>query len=124
LRYPGSGVPRTMVPASIEFPRFDRHAMKDVDRWVRHQGSRLLFVYGQNDPWSAEPFRLGPGTRDSLAFAVPGGNHGSNIAKLPERERLSATAAVQRWAGVSASVLSLDAGADPDSLDALRARRG
>ena len=124
LRYPGVSVPRTMVPAGIDFPRFDRHAMKDVDRWVRHQGSRLLFVNGQNDPWSAEPFRLGPGTRDSLSLVVPGGNHGANIAKLPEKERAAATAAVLRWAGVSASVglSSVDEG--PDSLDALRARRG
>ncbi|ANZ42761.1 aminopeptidase [Lentzea guizhouensis] len=124
LRYPGVSVPRTMVPADIRFPRFDRHAMKDVDRWVRLQGSRLLFVNGQNDPWSAEPFRLGPGTRDSLSFVVPGGNHGANIAKLPDAQRAAATAAVQRWAGVSAPVAALDAGADPDSLDALRARRG
>ncbi len=124
LRYPGVSVPRSMVPAEIKFPRFDRHAMRDVDSWVRYQGSRLLFVNGQNDPWSAEPFRLGPGTRDSLSFAVPGGNHGANIAKLPEKERAAATAALQRWAGVSAPVVALDAGPDPDSLDALRARRG
>ncbi|MFI6098483.1 S28 family serine protease [Lentzea sp. NPDC051213] len=127
LRYPGVSVPRTMVPAEIKFARFDRHAMKDVDRWVRYEGSRLLFVNGQNDPWSAEPFTLGRGTRDSLSFAVPGGNHGANIAKLPEKERAAATAAVLRWAGVSAPAASLSvatADEDPDSLDALRARRG
>jgi hypothetical protein len=91
---------------------------------VRHQGSRLLFVYGENDPWSAEPFHLGRGTRDSLSFVVPDGNHGSNIAKLPEKERAAATAAVLRWANVSAPVSALSADEDPDSLDALRARRG
>ncbi|MDX8029881.1 S28 family serine protease [Lentzea sp. BCCO 10_0856] len=124
LRYPGVSVPRSMVSPEIRFPRFDRSAMRDVDSWVRYQGSRLLFVNGQNDPWSAEPFRLGPGTRDSLSFAVPGGNHGANIAKLPEKERAAATAAVQRWAGVSEAVSSLAVSDDPDSLDALRARRG
>jgi hypothetical protein len=124
LRYPGSSVPRTMVPASIEFPSFDRHAMQDVDRWVRYEGSRLLFVYGQNDPWSAEPFRLGRGTRDSLSFTVPSGNHGSNIARLPEKDRASATAAVLRWAGVSGAAGTLAVDEGPDSLDALRARRG
>ncbi|GAB2826392.1 aminopeptidase [Lentzea nigeriaca] len=123
LRYPGVSVPRTLVPAEIEFPRFDRHAMADIDLWVRYQGSRLLFVYGQNDPWSAEPFRLGPGTRDSLMFSVPGGNHGSNIAKLPEKDRAAATAAVLRWAGVSAPATLSAADEGPDSLDALRARR-
>ncbi|USX50235.1 S28 family serine protease [Lentzea sp. HUAS12] len=125
LRYPGSSVPRSMVSPDIGFPRFDRSAMRDIDTWVRHQGSRLLFVNGQNDPWSAEPFRLGRGTRDSLSYTVPGGNHGANIAKLPEKERAAATAAVLRWAGVSAApvaALAVDEG--PDSLDELRARRG
>ncbi|SEP73909.1 PS-10 peptidase S37 [Lentzea xinjiangensis] len=124
LRYPGVSVPRSMVSSELKFPRFDRHAMRDIDSWVRYQGSRLLFVNGQNDPWAAEPFRLGPGTRDSLSFVVPNGNHGANIAKLPETERAAATAAVLRWAGVSGTVgaLALDEG--PDSLDALRARRG
>lgn len=124
LRYPGVSVPRSMVSSEISFPRFDRSAMRDIDSWVRYQGSRLLFVNGQNDPWSAEPFRLGPGTRDSLSFSVPGGNHGSNIAKLPEKDRQAATATVQRWAGVSGPIASLATGDDPDSLDALRARRG
>lgn len=125
LRHPGSSVPRSMVSPDIRFPRFDRSAMRDVDSWVRHQGSRLLFVNGQNDPWSAEPFRLGRGTRDSLSFTVPGGNHGANIAKLPEQERAAATAAVLRWAGVSsAPVAALAVDEGPDSLDALRARRG
>ncbi|MCR3746929.1 S28 family serine protease [Lentzea californiensis] len=125
LRHPGSSMPRSMVSPDIRFPRFDRSAMRDVDSWVRHQGSRLLFVNGQNDPWSAEPFRLGRGTRDSLSFTVPGGNHGANIAKLPEQERAAATAAVLRWAGVSsAPVAALAVDEGPDSLDALRARRG
>ncbi|MFD4671806.1 S28 family serine protease [Lentzea sp. NPDC058450] len=126
LRYPGSSVPRTMVPASVKFPRFDRHAMADIDRWVRYQGSRLLFVNGENDPWSAEPFVLGRGTRDSLSFTVPAGNHGANIARLPEADRAAATAAVLRWAGVSSPAAALTQSVDegPDSLEALRARRG
>jgi hypothetical protein len=125
LRYPGSSVPRSMVPADIKM-RFEPGVMRDVDSWVRLCGSRFLFVNGQNDPWSAEPFRLGPGTRDSLYYAVPAGNHGSNISKLPEAQKAEATATLLRWAGVSAPSMkaAADHGPDPDSLDALRAHRG
>ena len=42
--------------------------MADIDLWVRHSGRQLLFVYGENDPWGAEPFHLGRGTRDSLTL--------------------------------------------------------
>jgi hypothetical protein len=120
LRYPGSSVPRSFVPADIEM-RFDRTAMRDIDNWVRFAGGKLLFVYGEHDPWSAEPFRLGPGTRDSYSFTVPAGNHGSTIAKLPDAQRAKATAAVLRWAAVPA-VTATAALNGLDDLSELRRR--
>ncbi|MFI0778361.1 S28 family serine protease [Streptomyces sp. NPDC021212] len=102
LRYPGIYNPRNYVPRDIPM-RFKPGAMRDVDRWVRHDARRMLFVYGQNDPWGAEPFRLGKGARDSYVYTAPGGNHGSNIAQLTADEKAKATAAVQKWAGVPTS---------------------
>ncbi|GAA1675842.1 S28 family serine protease [Fodinicola feengrottensis] len=102
LRYPGTDVPRSFVPRSIKMP-FDYTAMPDVDTWVRYQGQRLLYIYGEYDPWSAEPFRLGPGSRDSYVYYVPKGNHGSKIAMLPAAQAAAATATIQRWAGITPS---------------------
>ncbi|MCP9207467.1 S28 family serine protease [Streptomyces sp. NEAU-Y11] len=100
LRYPGIYAPRNYVPRDIPM-HFKNRAMRDVDNWVRHDSQRMMFVYGQNDPWGAEPFRLGKGSEDSYVYTVAGGNHGSNIAGLTAGEKAKATAAVQRWAGVS-----------------------
>lgn len=80
--------------------QFDTSAMADIDRWVKDEGHDLLFIYGENDPWSAEPFELGPGTRDSAWYMVAGGNHGASIGDLPDDERLEATNRVRRWAGL------------------------
>ncbi|MDT3399326.1 S28 family serine protease [Streptomyces sp. B1866] len=113
LRYPGIYNPRNYVPRDIPM-RFRPHAMRDVDTWVRHHARRMLFVYGQNDPWGAEPFRLGRGAEDSDVFTVPGGNHGSNISQLSADEKAEATADVLRWAGVEpAAVREGDAVARP-----------
>jgi PS-10 peptidase S37 len=101
LRYPGLNGPRTYVPRTIPM-RFQPLAMIDVDLWVKLHGRRLMFVYGQNDPWGAEPFRLGLGTRDSFSYQAAGANHGANVSLLTAAERAQATAAVRRWAGVSA----------------------
>jgi hypothetical protein len=100
LRYPGADTPKTFVPKSIKMPRFDYFAMPDIDFWVKSQGTRLLFVYGSNDPWGAEPFELGFGSKDSYRYYVPGGNHGSKIAQLPAADAAAATATVRRWAGL------------------------
>ncbi|WP_030614035.1 S28 family serine protease [Streptomyces sclerotialus] len=100
LRYPGINNSRTFVPRDIPMS-FDKKAMPDVDRWVRHHAERMMFVNGQYDPWSSEHFRVGKGAKDSYVFSVPGGNHGSNIAKLKEADRTKATARLLKWAGVA-----------------------
>lgn len=101
LRYPGINAPRSFVPSAIPLI-FDPAAMSDIDTWVRQAGERLLFVYGERDPWSAEPFQLGAGSRDSFKFTAPQGNHLLTIDKLGPADRQSAVATIQRWAGVSA----------------------
>jgi hypothetical protein len=98
--YPGLNVPRTYVPRRIPMA-FDSAAMKDIDQWVRHRSSRMLFVYGQNDPWGAEPFTVGKGTRDAHVYTAPGANHGANIAQLKADEKAAATRALLKWAGVA-----------------------
>ncbi|MFI1169490.1 S28 family serine protease [Streptomyces sp. NPDC020801] len=99
LRYPDVDVPRKLVPRSIPM-RFQKDAMADVSNWVRDHGSRLLFVYGSDDPWGAEQFALGSGARDSEKFIARGANHSADISQLTPKDRATATADVQRWAGV------------------------
>lgn len=99
LRYPGIQEMRTYVPRSIPL-RFQPDAMPDVDRWVRHHGSELLFVYGELDPARAEPFRTGKGSRDAHVYLAPHTSHVVRIEKLAPRDRARATAALRRWAAV------------------------
>ncbi|GIG42962.1 tripeptidyl aminopeptidase [Dactylosporangium siamense] len=113
--YRGQDRAQSYIPREI-VPRFQPLAMLDVDAWVKLLGRRLLFVYGQNDPWGAEPFRLGPGTKDSLTYTAAGWNHGANISRLTATEAATATAALQRWAGVPAPA-ALTAAASIPSLD-------
>ncbi|MFI1968284.1 aminopeptidase [Streptomyces cinnamoneus] len=109
LRYPDSYQPRTYVPRDIPMT-FRSGSMADVDRWVRDNSKNMLFVYGQNDPWSAEPFHLGKNAsaRHTYRFYAPGGNHGSNISQLVADERAVATAEVLRWAGVAPKAVQQD----------------
>ncbi|MCF6523727.1 S28 family serine protease [Streptomyces sp. JJ36] len=97
LRYPGINTPRTFVPRDIPM-EFDRRAMRDIDRWVRQRSDEMLFVYGENDPWGAEPFRVGRHNHDSHVFTAPGANHGAGIADLRERDRRKATRELLDWA--------------------------
>jgi hypothetical protein len=96
LRHPGGIAARNFVPRDIPMV-FDTTAMPDIDRWVRRRGSRMLFVYGTQDPSVAEHFH--PGGADSRVLWVPGGNHGVDIVDLSPADRASAQEALSRWAG-------------------------
>jgi hypothetical protein len=89
--------PRNFVPRDIDM-RFKPWVMNDVDEWVRKNARQMLFVYGENDPWGAEPFRLGRGARDSYVYTAPGANHGARVSQLPEAQRANATERILEWA--------------------------
>jgi hypothetical protein len=100
LRFPGADVARTFVPADIPVGHFQQIAMIDVDVWVQLFASQMIFTYGELDPWGAERFRLGWGTRDSFVYEVAGGNHSANILQLPPAQQVEAVNAIHRWVGL------------------------
>ncbi|MFJ9832685.1 S28 family serine protease [Streptomyces sp. NPDC101169] len=106
IRY-GYQPPRNFVPRSIPM-RFQPDAMRDVDTWVRQHARHMLFVYGENDPWGSERFRLGAGARDSYVFTAPGMNHGANVAGLVPDQKALATARILEWAGVAPAAVQAD----------------
>lgn len=102
-RYPYQP-PRAVVPASIPM-RFQPTAMRQIDTWVRHHARHTLYVYGQNDPWGSERFRVDRGAKDSYVLTVPNGTHGSNVATLAPADRDLATAKILEWAGVATAAV-------------------
>ncbi|MBG0829050.1 aminopeptidase [Planomonospora sp. ID67723] len=97
-RHRGLYQPNSVLPAELR-SRHDPRPMLGVDHWVRSRSSRMMFVYGENDPWGAERFT--PSRNDSHLYVAPGANHGANIAALAEGDREAATAILRRWAGVA-----------------------
>jgi hypothetical protein len=110
-------------------PTYDMGAaMHDIDDFVQHQGDKLLFVYGQWDPWVAGKFTLG-GATDSLELIQAQGTHNSHITRLAQADRDAAFAKLAAWTGVtpqtsSARVIEPRTPRMPPAfVRALRARR-
>jgi hypothetical protein len=80
-------------------PYDDGAAMIDVDRFVQEQGDRLLFVYGQWDPWTGGQFTLG-NAKDSLLLVQAEGTHSSRISRLADADREAAFAKLEDWTGI------------------------
>ena len=93
-------------------------AMHDIDAWVQGEGERLLFVYGQWDPWSGGPFTLGA-ARDSALYVQARGTHGSRLGRLAAADREAAFDRLEAWTGVRPALPSSARAAGP-GVDAAR----
>ncbi len=118
LMFPGTDVATSYLPG-VPMPTFDPASMQDIAAWVATEGQRFLFIYGQNDPWSAGAFTFG-NANDSYLYTVPDGTHGSAINDLPLPERDAAFGKIAAWLGVSPQ--SPLPGKAPRALKAPRAR--
>ncbi len=111
LDYPGNDVAASWLPGWLKPLTFHPQAMADIDSWVRTEGTRMLFIYGEFDPWSAEKFDCGEdgAARQCLVRVVPGGNHGSRVAVLPANARRAAIVRIRRWAGLGTTATAITA---------------
>ena len=84
-----------------EVPAYDGGAaMRDIDAWVQAEGDRLLFVYGEWDPWTAGRFALG-GAMDSLSLTQPRGSHAARLTRLADVDEAAAFERLATWTGVT-----------------------
>ncbi|HEU5058715.1 MAG TPA: hypothetical protein VFU21_19415, partial [Kofleriaceae bacterium] len=101
---------RDYLPSGVTVT-YDPAAMDDIDAWVRSDASRLLLIYGENDPWTAGAFDLGSAA-DSFLYVAPGLNHAASIGDLTADDQSAALSALERWTGVTpADALRLPAAA-------------
>jgi hypothetical protein len=114
LHYPNLYVPNSSLPAELR-SRHNQWTMADIDRWVTKVASEMLFVYGSNDPWGAEPFH--PSQKDSYTYTAPGANHGADIRQLTPADAAAARATVLRWAGVTTPVTTQRSALDSRNPD-------
>lgn len=76
---------------------YSNQSMEQVRDWVEGSAERIMFVYGEYDPWSAGAFPAGNPKNDMHIFTVKGGNHGSKFQALGDDDRKSAREILARW---------------------------
>ncbi|WP_158623804.1 S28 family serine protease [Corallococcus llansteffanensis] len=110
VHYPRQYAPASLVPFSIKPYPFNPFAIPLIETWVKAFGQRMLFIYGENDPWSTNAFEVSR-RNDSYRFFAPNGNHGSSIFDLPEAEQTLALERLSTWAGVPVNAIAPKASA-------------
>jgi len=75
---------------------YDPKPMEKVDKFVRHEGNNMVFIYGEWDPWSAPAVQIS-GKTNSFKVVNPEGSHGTRIYNLPEDQREKVLNALGEW---------------------------
>lgn len=97
----------TYAPVGTKPVYDDALAMTDITHWLKDHGTRMLFVYGEWDPWSGGAFE--PNTNEESAshiFHVPQVNHRAQFIDLQGKERELAYTNLRTWLNLEHEVLS------------------
>ncbi len=93
----------TYIPKDIPATYDNAKAMHQVSDWIKHSSEKILYVYGDWDPWSGgayEPRIDG----DSYRFYVPKTNHSAQFINLSGEARDLAYMKLSRWLNVDRPV--------------------
>lgn len=91
---------RLMLPAELRNQPYDKSLYKHTVRFLKKNDPKMVFVYGENDPWSATGVHtwLDCSKKQQLhIFVNPRGAHQTRIGSLPPTLRDEAEALIKKW---------------------------
>lgn len=80
----------------------DHSVLRDVRRWVARKSDHMIFIYGANDPYTSQAYKVPQSQRrDTASYLAPEGNHLTRIGDLSPEDRERVHATLERWTGVA-----------------------
>ena len=76
--------------------KFDSKLYKKLSKFVATTDSKMIFIYGEYDPWSAVKVNE-PKSNNVVVVIDPKGSHRSRISTLPEENRKMVLSLIERW---------------------------
>ena len=76
--------------------KFDSKLYKKLSKFVETTDSKMIFIYGEFDPWSAVKVNE-PKSNNVVVVIDPKGSHRSRISTLPEENRKMVLSLIERW---------------------------
>lgn len=78
---------RLMLPEELKDMPFDKTLSKKITKFLKKQDPKMIFIYGQNDPWTAAGVTWLKNKKNIHVFIQPNGSHLARISTLPEAEK-------------------------------------
>lgn len=82
---------------------YKAETLKFVNDFLQNRGDRIIYIYGEYDPWSASQVNL-TGKTDALKVVIAKGNHSANIAKMDTAQKQQVYSLLEKWMGCKISL--------------------
>jgi hypothetical protein len=83
------------VPENLRF-EYDDQIMNKVYDFIHNNGDRMIFIYGELDPWSSTS--VNPDSRtDALKMVLSGGSHSTRIRHFSKEEQAMILNKIRSW---------------------------
>lgn len=86
------------IPDSILYS-YNPEPMQNVDCFLRHEADKMIFIYGESDPWSATAVDI-TYNNDVIKVEKPGGSHLTRISNLPESQKQLVINTLKSWLNI------------------------
>lgn len=88
---------RLMLPEELKNMPFDKTLSKKITKFLKKQDPKMIFIYGQNDPWTAAGITWLKNKKNIHVFIQPNGSHLARINTLPEGEKVRVMELINEW---------------------------
>ena len=86
-----------MLPEELKDMPFDKALSKKITKFLKKQDPKMIFIYGQNDPWTAAGVTWLKNKKNIHVFIQPNGSHLARINTLPEKEKKEVMELIKQW---------------------------
>jgi hypothetical protein len=76
---------------------YNYKSMKDVNEFLQTKGNNIIYIYGEDDPWSASAVKLVYGKTNALEIFKKGGNHRTRIKDLDWSDQQKIFSKLEDW---------------------------
>lgn len=88
---------RLMLPEELKDMPFDKTLSRKITKFLKKNDPKMIFIYGENDPWTAAGVTWLKGKKNTRVFIQPGGSHLARIGTLPEKEKAEVIKLLNEW---------------------------
>lgn len=83
--------------------KYNKKTAKQVRKYIETTDSKILFIYGAWDPWSATAFEV-PKKSNLIKIEKPEGSHSTRINNLPEHQKKRVKETLENWLDMEVKV--------------------